>query len=147
MRHAYCQMITDGFHIQAPLVIAAYRMFGPDRMVLISDSTEEAGLPDGEYHHQEKVKIVKNKTIRLPNGTISGCWNCLLDNVRTCVRFGIPFSDAVRMASRTPAEFLGVKKGQIKEGYDADLLVIGDNMDLISTMVQGEIFYERSTQE
>ena len=144
MRNAYCQMITDGFHIQQPVVLAAYRMFGPGRMVLISDSTEEAGLPDGEYHNREKTKIVRDGKIRLPNGTISGCWHCLFDNMKTCIRFGIPFEDAVRMASQTPAEYLGIRKGRIAPGYDADLLVLDDALNLRATMLSGEIFCEKN---
>lgn len=48
-RHIYAQLICDGFHISRPVVLATYKMFGADRMTLISDSIRSAGLPDGEY--------------------------------------------------------------------------------------------------
>ena len=44
------------------------------------------------------------------------------------------------MASRTPAEMLGIKIGQISEGYDADLLFINDNMDIDTVIIGGKIF-------
>ncbi len=145
MRGIHCQLITDGYHVQAPVVVATYRMIGPDRVMLISDSVEEAGLPDGIYENKtrEKTKIIKDHHICLPSGTISGCWHCLFDNMKTCVEFGIPFEDAVKMATQTPADFLGIKKGRIEEGYDADLLIIDDEMNLVCTIISGEVFCEK----
>ena len=145
MKGIHCQLIADGYHVQAPVIIATYRMIGPDRIMLISDSVEEAGLPDGVYVNEtrEKTKIVKDHHICLPSGTISGCWNYLFENMRNCVRIGIPFEDAVKMATQTPADFLGVKKGRVEEGYDADLLIINDEMELLTTIISGEVFYQK----
>ena len=64
--------------------------------------------------------------------------------MKTCIRFGIPFEDAVRMASQTPAEYLGIRKGRIAPGYDADLLVLDDALNLRATMLSGEIFCEKN---
>jgi N-acetylglucosamine-6-phosphate deacetylase len=61
-------------------------------------------------------------------------WDC----VKKATEMGIPFEDAVIMASRTPAELLGVKKGRIEKGYDADLLVIDDNMNIEKVIIGGQ---------
>ena len=53
---------------------------------------------------------------------------------------GIPFEDAVKMASETPAKMLGVNKGKIEVGYDADLLVIDDNLEIQTVIIGGEIY-------
>ena len=47
------------------------------------------------------------------------------------------------MATRTPADFLGVKKGRVEEGYDADLLIIDDDMELRTVIISGEVFCEK----
>ena len=136
----YTQIICDGFHISRPCVLAAYKMFGADRTVLISDSIRSAGLPDGEYESGGLKVFLKDGAARLADGTIAGSSAALLDCVKTAVRFGIPFYDAVRMASTTPAEMLGVKKGHIKPGFDADLLIVDENIDIKTVIINGEVF-------
>ena len=139
-KHIYAQIICDGFHISRPAVLAIYKMFGAERMTLISDSIRSAGLPDGEYESGGQTVYLKNGAARLKDGTIAGSSATLLDCVRTAVSFGIPFDDAVRMASRTPAEMLGIKKGRIKEGYDADMLIIDSDFNLKSVIIGGKTF-------
>ena len=136
----YTQIICDGFHISRPCVLAAYKMFGADRMVLISDSIRSAGLPDGEYESGGLKVFLKDGAARLADGTIAGSSATLLDCVKTAVKFGIPFYDAVRMASTTPAEMLGIKKGRIKPGFDADLLIVDENTDIKTVIINGEVF-------
>lgn len=139
-KHIYAQLICDGFHISKAVVLAAYKMFGADRLTLISDSIRPAGLPDGEYESGGLAVKVENKSIRLLDGTIAGSYATLWDCVKKAVEFGIPFEDAVKMASETPAECLGIKKGKIAEGYDADLLIISDDMEIEQVIIGGEIF-------
>ena len=139
-RNIYAQLICDGFHISKPVVLATYKMFGPERMTIISDSIRCAGLPDGRYESGGLDVILKDGAARLPDGTIAGSCAMLWDCVKKAVEFGIPFEDAVRMASRTPAELLGVKKGVIDCGYDADMLIIDEKMNITAVIIAGEIY-------
>lgn len=139
-KHIYAQIICDGFHISKPVVLATYKMFGADRMVLISDSIRSAGLPDGEYESGGLRVFLKNGAARLADGTIAGSSATLLDCVKKAVAFGIPLDDAVRMASRTPAELLGVKKGRIAPGYDADLLITDRKLNIKTVITAGKVF-------
>ena len=139
-KHIYAQIICDGFHISKPVVLATYKMFGADRMVLISDSIRSAGLPDGEYESGGLRVFLKNGAARLADGTIAGSSATLLDCVKKAVEFGIPLDDAVRMASRTPAELLGVKKGRIAPGYDADLLITDRKLNIKTVITAGKVF-------
>lgn len=139
-RSIYAQLICDGFHISRSVVLATYKMFGAERMTLISDSITSAGLPDGEYESGGLKVFLKDGAARLADGTIAGSSATLLDCVKTAVSFGIPFDDAVKMASETPANMLGVKKGRIAAGFDADLLLIDDNFSPETVIIGGEIF-------
>ena len=139
-KHIYAQIICDGFHISKPVVLATYKMFGADRMVLISDSIRSAGLPDGEYESGGLKVFLKDGAARLADGTIAGSSATLLDCVKKAVEFGIPLDDAVRMASRTPAELLGVKKGRIAPGYDADLLITDRKLNIKTVITAGKVF-------
>lgn len=139
-RGIYAQVIGDGLHVQPPVLLATYRMFGADRMVLISDSICPAGLPDGEYASGGLPVMLKDGVARLPDGTIAGSCATLWDCVKTTAAAGIPFEDALRMATRTPAELLGVPKGRIAVGYDADLLVLSEEGEIETVIIGGRIF-------
>ena len=66
-------------------------------------------------------------------GSTTNLWAC----VNKAVEFGIPFQDAVKMATETPATMIGVKKGQITEGYDADFVVLEDDKTILGTYIAG----------
>lgn len=143
-KHIYAQIICDGLHISKPMVLAAYRLFGSDRMVLISDSLCCAGLPDGVYKSGGLDVFVKNSEARLADGTIAGSNSMLWDCVKKAVEFGISFDEAVKMASTTPAEMLGLNKGKIEIGYDADIVVVDEDMSISCVLVGGEKFFEKN---
>ena len=136
-KHIYAQLICDGLHISKPTVLATYKMFGADRLTLISDSIRCAGLPDGEYESGGLKVFLKEGAARLADGTIAGSSANLLDCVKTAISFGIPFDDAVKMASETPANMLGIKKGRIEKGYDADLLIVDKELGIKTVVIGG----------
>ena len=140
-KHIYAQLICDGFHISKPVVLATYKMFGPDRMTLISDSIRSAGLPDGEYESGGLKVFLKDGAARLADGTIAGSSATLLECVKTAVEFGIPFDDAVKMASETPANMLRIKKGRIEKGYDADLVILNEDFSVYKTIIDGKVYW------
>lgn len=145
-RKVYAQVICDGYHVLPPVMLATYQMFGPERMVIISDSVGSAGLPDGEYVDVSGLEVVvrKGDVVRLKSGVVAGSSSTLWECVCKAVECGIPFEQAVRMASRTPAEMLGVNKGVIAEGYDADLLIIDDDMQIDTVIIDGQVWEDRS---
>ena len=133
--NAYAQVISDGIHLHPAVVLALYRMFGSDRMVLISDAICATGLSDGNYMLGGKKVIVKDGIARNEAGALSGSTVTLHDCVRRAVSFGIPRAEALKMASETPAAYLGVKKGKVAAGYDADLLVIDKDLNILETIL------------
>ena len=139
-KQIYAQAIGDGFHIRKPLLLATYKLFGPEKMTLISDSIRPAGLPDGEYESGGLKVILKDNIAKLVDGTIAGSSSTLWRCVKTVTEMGIPFDDAVRMASTTPAEMLGISKGKIEPEYDADLLILDENNEIKTVIIGGEIF-------
>lgn len=137
---AYVQVISDGFHLHPAVVLALYRIFGPDRMMLISDAVRPAGLPDGVYESSGKTVEVRNGQCYLINSnTIAGATTLLSECVRRAISFGIPEADAYRMASETPARFMGVKAGRLAVGYDADFALYDETNHAVLTVIDGEI--------
>lgn len=136
----YAEAICDGVHLHPGIVRMIYRLFGKDRMIMISDSVNGAGLPDGEFKIDGLKRIIKDKIIRNENGNLAGSWCHLFEDVRRAIGFGIPREDVYYMASTTPAKFLGLNKGRIEVGYDADFIVVTERDELLKTVISGEIF-------
>lgn len=135
----YVEVICDGLHIHKSVITMLYRTFGADRMVLISDSMRATGLCDGEYEFGGQTITVKNAVARTQDGAIAGSTTNLMGCVKKAIEFGIPTEDAFRMASETPAKLINVKKGRLLPGYDADFIVVDDNLNIIRTVVGGKL--------
>lgn len=132
---AYAQVICDGIHIHPSVIRILYRLFGADRLILISDAICAAGLSDGEYSFSGGMHFfVKDGMARLADGTLAGSTVTLMDCVQRAISFGIPPMDAYRMASETPATMLGLKKGKVAVGYDAEFLLLDDDYKLLEVI-------------
>ena len=132
---AFAQVISDGIHLHPATVLLLYRAFGSDRMILISDAISATGLSDGDYMLGGKRVLVRDGIARNEAGALSGSTVTLHDCVRRAISFGIPRDEALKMASLTPAAYLGVKKGKVAVGYDADLLVVDEELNILETIL------------
>lgn len=139
-RDMYVQVICDGKHIHPSVIRILYKLFGADRMILISDSVRATGLPDGKYEFGGQEMTVTNGTAIMPDGALAGSTSTLFDCVKCAIDFGIPEKDAFKMASETPAKMLGLSCGKIAEGCDCDLIVLDDNNNINSVIINGKIF-------
>ena len=140
-KNIYVQAITDGLHLHPAIVMMLYKMFGPERMVIISDSMRATGLGDGMYEFGGQDIEVKNGVARTMDGAIAGSTSTLWRCVKQAASFGIPFADAVRMATKTPADMIGAeKKGRIEVGADADLILLDKDCEIAKVMIAGEFF-------
>ena len=133
----YVQVIADGFHLHPSVVLALYKMFGPNRMILVSDMLSATGLSDGNYSLGGQTVVVKDGEARLTDGTIAGSTTFLDDCVRRAISFGIPADDAFKMASETPAKHMGLSCGMLAPGYDADFGVYDKDHRLLCTIIDG----------
>ncbi len=139
-RNIYVEVIGDGMHVDKAVVLMLYKTFGSDRMIIISDTVRPAGLPDGKYDSGGLDVYLENGVITLGDGVIAGGSNCLLKNVKTVTEMGVDFYEAVKMATETPAKYLGVNKGVVAEGYDADLVILDDDFNAEHVIIGGRLF-------
>ena len=135
----YVQLITDGIHIHPSVVRIVHKLFGSDRMIIISDSMRATRLADGEYDLGGEQMIVKNSIARTKGGALAGSTATLFDCVKCAINFGIDEDEAYKMASETPAKMLGLNCGKIEVGYDCDLIIL-ENNNIKNVIIKGEIF-------
>ena len=138
-------IIADGVHVHEGALHLAYREKGIEGLALVTDAMEAAGMEDGEYELSGRTVRLEGGFVRLPDGTLAGSSLTMDGAVRNAVKFlGIPLKEAVRMASETPAEILGMpEKGRIAPGADADLVVLDRKGFVQETIVGGKTVYQR----
>ena len=134
------ELISDGIHIHPSVVRATFKMFGPDRVVLISDTMRAAGMSDGEYDLGGQNVIVKGPLATLADGTIAGSVTDLMACMKTAVSFGIPLADAVRAAAVNPAKAIGIfdRVGSLEAGKRANVAVLGPDLELKAVFFHGK---------
>ena len=136
----YAELICDGIHVHPSAVRMLIKIFGEDRIVLISDSVRATGLADGEYALGGLMTYVKDGVARTKEGNLAGSTTNLFECVRRAISFGISEYTAVKMASENPARQMGINKGKIEIGYDADFIIVDDSFNLKYTVLGGKIY-------
>ncbi len=136
-------IIADGVHVHEGALRLAYRQKGPEGLALVTDAMEAAGMPPGEYELSGRKVRSEGGAVRLPDATLAGSALTMDRAVSTAADLlGIPVRDAVRMATQTPAEILGIDgKGRIVPGADADLVLLAPDGAVYETIVGGETVY------
>jgi len=141
--NAFVELIVDGVHIAPSVVRATFRLFGDDRVILISDSMEATGMPDGTYSLGGlKVHVTGNRAT-LSDGTIAGSATPLYKCLLTAVSMGIPLESAVKAATINPCRSIGIDHlyGSIATGKKAHFLIL-DQKDLsIRAVIKGQECY------
>lgn len=135
------ELICDGIHIHPAVVRAVFKMFGPKRVILISDTMRAAGMSDGDYTLGGQPVTVKGKLATLADGTIAGSVTNLMNCMRTAVSFGIPLEDAVWAAAVNPARAIGIfsRMGSLEPGKRANVVVLDQNLELKDVFFRGEL--------
>jgi N-acetylglucosamine-6-phosphate deacetylase len=143
------EIIADGIHLPPPLLKLVYKIKGPDRIALITDSMRAAGMPEGDSILGNKytgLKVIVEKGVAkmADRSSFAGSVATTDRLVRTMVQMAdIPLIEAVRMISKTPATIMGTEnsKGSLTEGKDADVVIFDENINIKITMVNGNIVY------
>lgn len=135
----FAELISDGKHVSPANVRFLFRLFGADRIILISDSLRCCGMPVGTYMLAGQDIHVKDGLGYLPDGTIAGSASNLFEVMRSAISFGIRKEDAILAATYNPSLSLGISDiaGSIEEGKNADLLLCDRNLDLKASFVLG----------
>ena len=131
--HVQPELICDGIHVHGSAVRAAFRLFGKERMILISDSLRATGMPDGEYPFGgQMIEVHGNRATILGHPeTLAGSVTSLMGCLRQAVSFGIPLADAVRACTYNPARSIGIdgRAGTLDVGKEASIVLL-DEKDL-----------------
>ena len=142
----FAEMICDGHHVHPAAARVVTRARGPKETVLITDCMRAGGMGEGQSRLGEFEVVVKDGTARLKDtGNLAGSILELKQGVKNVVDWGLVSpAEALRMASLTPAQSVGIDSvcGRIAPGYEADFIVVSDQLELEATYLDGELRYQ-----
>jgi N-acetylglucosamine-6-phosphate deacetylase len=138
----FAGIICDGLHVDRISLRIAFRCKGRDRLMLITDAMPLVGTRDNGFMlHGTPITLHQNR-LTGPDGTLAGAYLTMIEAVRNAIALlDITLVDALIMASRTPARFLGLSSelGLIAPGYRADLVAFNTNFEVINTWIAGRV--------
>ncbi len=142
-RPVEAELICDGVHVHPVTVRQTFRMFGEERIILISDSMEACGMPDGTYMLGGQQVRKEGNCATLTDGTIAGSVTNLMDCLRMAVlQMGIPLASAVRCAAVNPARSAGIydRYGSISIGKTANLVLLREeDLSTVQVILKGQL--------
>lgn len=132
-------MIVDGFHVHPAMLRLALRGLG--QPMLVTDAMPPVGGRRTSFElYGLQIQAVGGRCLR-GDGTLSGALLDMRAAVQNSVKFlKVTLEDALRFASRNPAEFLGLgyMLGKLAPGYRADMVAINpDTFSVEATWVAG----------
>jgi N-acetylglucosamine-6-phosphate deacetylase len=139
------ELIADCYHVHPTILGLSVRLKGAKNVILVSDSIQPAGLPDGEYTYDDRTFFLEGGVIKLKSGVIAGSSIGLNEAVQNMVeKVGVSLNEAVQMATDNPARLLRLRsKGRLEPGYDADITIMDNDFNIMETIVEGETIYKK----
>jgi N-acetylglucosamine-6-phosphate deacetylase len=130
-------VIADGIHVDPTVIDLLFRAKGIGNFVLITDAISATGMPDGRYQLGTlEVELKDGRCTR--DGNLAGSALTMDRAVRNVMKFaGLSLQQAVRAASMNPAKAVGIKKGTIEPGADADFTVLTPDGEVRATVIKG----------
>ncbi len=126
----WLELIVDGAHLDPELVEFVFDTY-PRRTVLISDAMAAAGAGDGDFLLGQAAVEVRQGVARVAGTQVlAGSTLTLNQAVRHSVSQGVPLLTALRAATQSPADYLGLSVvGRIRSGAHADLVVFDSGLN------------------
>jgi N-acetylglucosamine-6-phosphate deacetylase len=139
---SWCGIIVDGRHVDPAVLRIALRCKRRDRFMLVTDAMPSVGAAEKSFSLQGRTISVADGVLVDEDGTLAGSDIDMATSVRNAVELlGVELPEAARMASRYPAEFLGLgsELGRIAPGYRANLVLVDDDVDVRETWIDGRL--------
>jgi N-acetylglucosamine-6-phosphate deacetylase len=138
------ETISDGIHVSYPALRTAYKVKGLDKVLLVTDAMMACCMPEGKYDLGGQTVYLKDGAVRVEAGNLAGSVLTLdkaMSNVYKNTEYEL--HEIVRMATINPAKLCKVdnRKGMIKVGYDADLVLFDESINVEKVIVGGKLVH------
>lgn len=140
------EIIADGIHVHPAGVRILARMKQDYNLILITDAMSATGMADGEYTLGDLPVVVENgiATLKSNRDSLAGSTLTMIKGFQFLIKeIGLDIERASQLASRNPAKKLGIdyRTGSLKDGYQADVLLLNSDLEINGVWVQGHRKY------
>lgn len=138
----FAGIIVDGHHLHPATFRAGLQAKGTDRLMLVTDAMPTVGAEHDEFMLQGRAIRRDGDKLLSQEGTLAGSTLTMASAVANAIEQGrLDLPAAVRMASTTPARFLGLdtETGAIEVGLRADLIAMDDEFNVTSSWIGGAV--------
>lgn len=137
------EVIADGKHLPGTILRLVYKLKGVEMMSLVTCALKYAEFdgdaePDSDFIIEDGVCKFKDRS------SLAGSLATMDSVIKVAVEAGIPFEDAVRMASESPAKVMGCfdRCGSLEDGKDADIVIMNKDFKVTGVWQQGVEYTE-----
>lgn len=138
---SWCGLIADGIHVAPTTLRVAIAAKPRGKMFLVTDAMATVGAEERSFDLYDQTITEIDGRLSAADDTLAGSSLDMASAVRNTVRMlEQPLEEALRMASLYPAAFMGLddRIGRIAPGYQADLVLLDDEMEVLETWIAGE---------
>ena len=143
IRNMYGEIICDGNHSTLAALNNFFTSKGPDYSIMITDSLMCKGFPVGtkfDFGGQEVVIYPDGSAHLVEAGNLAGSTLNVNKGLKILIEDAlVPVNYAINACTSNPARCLHVddRKGTIGVGYDADLVVLDKDYEVVQTYCKG----------
>ncbi|WP_308892600.1 N-acetylglucosamine-6-phosphate deacetylase [Candidatus Desulfosporosinus nitrosoreducens] len=147
----FCEAICDGRHLHPGIIRLLLKTKGSAKVIAVTDSIMATGLPDGFYKlGGSSVKVSAGDARLVEDGTRAGSTLTTAKALRNLVAYsGRKLEEVIPLLTANPAALLKLdsSKGSIREGGDADLVLLDQCLEVDTTIAGGKVVFRRGTLE
>ncbi|ATS20107.1 N-acetylglucosamine 6-phosphate deacetylase [Xanthomonas phaseoli pv. phaseoli] len=139
--NVWCGVIVDGVHVHPASLRVALAAKPRGKLLLVTDAMPMVGSDSASFDLYGETITAVDGMVRNADGALAGSALDMATAVRNSVRWlGVDLAEAARMASTYPAQCIGLgeRLGRIAPGYQADLVLVDDDVQVLGTWVAGQ---------
>ena len=146
-KSSFAGLVLDHYHVHPAASRLAIESKGIEKVFLVTDAMAHVGSDADELPYFDTVIRRQNNKLTTPDGTLAGScldmWQAVLNAHND---LGLSLQDAIQMASKTPASYLGLESfiGSIKTGNRADFILLDQALTIEKVFVAGDIKFNRA---
>lgn len=141
-----CELIADNLHVHPAAMALLVRAKGTSGVIAITDAIRATGMHEGESELGGQTVYVRNGKATLADGTLAGSvltMDAALRNLQAATGLSVGALSPIFSANAARQLGLAQRKGILRAGYDADLVLLDSTLHVQMTFAEGRLIYHK----